>query len=131
MDIRKATREVRLERWAEILRDRQASGMSITAWCETNGVDRQRYFYWQKKLRGLACEALEKRRGGAVDAVEGTTEFAEYRPMEIEAVSMTEVRREASSPAVVIHLACGKMEIYSGADRETIRSAVQALRELC
>ena len=44
MDIRKATREVRLERWAEILRDIQASGMSITAWCETNGVDRNGTF---------------------------------------------------------------------------------------
>jgi hypothetical protein len=128
MDMRKVTREVRLERWAEILRERQASGKSITAWCEANGMDRQRYFYWQRKLRGLACEALAKREGGAV---EGTTEFAEYRPMEIAAVAMTEGTREAACPAIVIHLALGKMEIYSGADRETIDSTLQALRGLC
>lgn len=48
------TREVRLERWAEILREGQASGQSITAWCAANGVDRQRYFYWQRRLRELA-----------------------------------------------------------------------------
>lgn len=52
--MRQMTREVRLERWAEILREGQASGQSITAWCAANGVDRQRYFYWQRRLRELA-----------------------------------------------------------------------------
>jgi transposase-like protein len=58
MDMRKVTREVRLTKWAEIIREQKASGQSIHAWCAANDVDKQRYYYWQRQLRESACENL-------------------------------------------------------------------------
>lgn len=58
MDTRVAAREVRLRQWAEIMRERTASGQSISAWCESHGIRRQQYFYWQRKLREAACSEL-------------------------------------------------------------------------
>jgi transposase-like protein len=58
MDMRKVAREVRLTKWSEILRAQQASGQTIQTWCEANGIDKQQYHYWQRKLRESAIESL-------------------------------------------------------------------------
>jgi transposase-like protein len=49
------THEVRLRHWAEVVREQKASGQSIKVWCETEGIPRHQYFYWQRKLREAAC----------------------------------------------------------------------------
>lgn len=61
MDTRAVAHEVRLREWAEIMRQRTASGLSIKAWCEAHGIGRQQYFYWQRKLREAACSELSGR----------------------------------------------------------------------
>lgn len=63
MDMRKVAREVRLSKWAEIIREQKASGQSIHVWCAENGVTKQQYFYWQRQLRGIACESLATQSG--------------------------------------------------------------------
>jgi len=54
MDMRRATREIRMQHWAGILHERQTSGQSIRAWCQTNGVVEKTYHYWKRKLRESA-----------------------------------------------------------------------------
>jgi hypothetical protein len=44
--------------WTQFIRDCQASGLSVRAFCESAGVLESRYYYWQKKLRDSACELL-------------------------------------------------------------------------
>ena len=58
MDARKVAQEVRLAQWAEKIREQKNSGLNIRAWCADQGIARQQYFYWQKKLRELACQEL-------------------------------------------------------------------------
>lgn len=53
---RMATRQIRLQQWAEIIRDRQASGMKINEYCQTHGITRDAYFYWLRKVREAALE---------------------------------------------------------------------------
>lgn len=55
MNTRQVTHEVRLRHWMKAIGERQRSGLSISAWCEANDVNRQQYFYWQRKLREMAC----------------------------------------------------------------------------
>jgi hypothetical protein len=72
MDARKMAREVRLTEWSEIIREQKTSGQSIKAWCAANGIAKQRYFYWQRQLREVACEQLtvrEERRTAASSPV--------------------------------------------------------------
>jgi putative transposase len=66
MKAREMASAYRLEQWAQRIRDQKASGQSIQAWCDANGIHRQRYFYWQRKLRALACEQL----AGVTDGME-------------------------------------------------------------
>jgi len=60
MNTRDIAIEYRLAHWAGIMREREESGLSIKAYCERSGFHENSYFYWQKKLRETACEALAK-----------------------------------------------------------------------
>mgnify|MGYP000908526220 FL=1 len=58
MDIQKVTAEYRLSQWAQVMQAQQASGQNIKDFCQTTGISRNAYFYWQKKLRKVACREL-------------------------------------------------------------------------
>lgn len=58
MEIRKSTTGYRLEQWAQITAQRTQSGQSIADFCQSEGISRSRYSYWQRKLREAACEEL-------------------------------------------------------------------------
>lgn len=60
MDTQKAAAEYRLSQWAQVIQARLDSGQSIKDFCETAGISRNAYFYWQKKLREAACTELAK-----------------------------------------------------------------------
>ena len=58
MDTRNIAAEYRLSLWAERIQARMRSGQSIKAFCETEGLTRNTYFYGQRKLRAVACVDL-------------------------------------------------------------------------
>lgn len=65
MDTRKVTAEYRLAKWAEIIKTRQEKGQSIQEYCEAEGISRNAYFYWQRKLRETACTELARCKSAA------------------------------------------------------------------
>ena len=54
----KVTAEVRLAHWAQTIRDKNESGLSVEKFCEERGIGRDSYFYYQKKLRARATYEL-------------------------------------------------------------------------
>jgi len=60
MNTQKVAKEYRLSQWAQVIQAQQASGQSIKDFCESKGIRRNKYFYWQKKLRSEACTELAK-----------------------------------------------------------------------
>jgi len=67
--------EYRLSHWAGIMREREESGLSIKEFCKNAGFHENRYFYWQKRLRALACEELAPIQGSPTSVV--PTKFTE------------------------------------------------------
>ncbi len=53
-EIRSITKNMRLSQWADVIRDRKASGQSITAYCSEHNISRNSYFYWQKEIKKAA-----------------------------------------------------------------------------
>ena len=51
MNTQKIAKEYRLSQWAQIIQARKESGKSVKDFCEDAGVNRNAYFYWQRKLR--------------------------------------------------------------------------------
>ena len=58
MDTQKVTTQYRLSQWAKIIQARQESGQNIKGFCQVMGISKSQYFYWQRKLRNMACTEL-------------------------------------------------------------------------
>ena len=56
MNTREIAKEYRLSHWAQVVRERAESGLSIKAYCKRAGCHEAVYYYWQRKLREAACE---------------------------------------------------------------------------
>jgi transposase-like protein len=48
-------KEYRLTHWAQIIKERKESGLSIRAFCKKAGYHENNFFYWQRKLREEVC----------------------------------------------------------------------------
>ena len=60
MNTQKVAAEHRLSQWAQVIQRRLDSGQNIKDFCQTEGISKNTYFYWQKKLREATCTELEK-----------------------------------------------------------------------
>jgi transposase-like protein len=58
MNTREIAVEYRLSHWAQIMRERQESGLSIKEFYKRAGIHPNVYFYWQRRLREAACREL-------------------------------------------------------------------------
>lgn len=61
MDTKKVAAEYRRSQWAQVMQARVDSGQTIKDFCEAEGISRNAYFYWLKKLRESACTELVKK----------------------------------------------------------------------
>ncbi|WP_041272552.1 IS66 family insertion sequence element accessory protein TnpA [Desulfitobacterium hafniense] len=97
MDTQKVASEYRLSKWAQVIQTRLDSGQSIQDFCQSAGISRNSYFYWQRKLREVACTELLKTQepqtlapGGWVQlASTQTPPAAETLVIEIKGCSIT------------------------------------------
>ena len=58
MNTRDIAAEYRLTHWAQVMKERADSGISIRKYCKNAGIHENTYFYWQRKLREAACSEL-------------------------------------------------------------------------
>ena len=54
---RAATREIRLLQWQEIFHDRKESGLTVKDYCQSHGITKDSYYYWQKVAREAVIAA--------------------------------------------------------------------------
>lgn len=54
MDTKLATKQIRLQQWAEIIRDCRTSGLQVKDYCSQHGISRDAYFYWLRKVKEAA-----------------------------------------------------------------------------
>ena len=98
----------RVQIWAERIAECRGSGLSVREWCRDNEISEKTYYYWQKKLyQQMVCTAEQ-------------VSFAEI-PRAVQTDRCGEVTAKISMPGASV-------EIYPGADAETIRGIIEALR---
>jgi len=52
------TRQVHLQEGASMLKACSKSGMSVKAWLRENGISRDKYYYWKRKLKDICLDEL-------------------------------------------------------------------------
>lgn len=121
MNTREIANEYRMSQWTQRITEQKASGQSIHKWCETNGIKRNQFFYWQKKLREAVCQeliptALVKREEGSVP--EGW------------AICAAEAS-EAESKALAIKIGNYQVMADKSVDEELLAKVCRVLSSIC
>ncbi|MDD2600775.1 MAG: hypothetical protein PHV32_07240 [Eubacteriales bacterium] len=118
MDTRQVAKDVRLAHWAELLRERRDSGLSVRCYCEEQGINEKTYYYWQHRLRETACERLTSHEQSIPESPHN--EMATFAALPVSSCK--------NSGNIVIHLNGTEVEIHSGADPAAIDAVLRVLR---
>ncbi|EHQ91977.1 IS66 family insertion sequence element accessory protein TnpA [Desulfosporosinus youngiae] len=120
MDTREATRNYRLNQWTEIVRECRSSGQTVAVWCAENSIIPRNYYYWLKKVRTAACEALP-----SLQPENNSIVPVSFPLDQVNRVSPQSI--ESSSPAIVVRMDAIILEIHNTASIELIENTLRAL----
>jgi transposase-like protein len=109
MDTRLATTQIRLANWANIIKARNESGLTIKEYCSQNGLSKGAYFYWLRKLRTAALES------------EGE------RFIELQAPAQ-EVEPVTNEGSVIVELGSARIHVSDSSARDTFAMILEVLR---
>ena len=56
-----------LKKWAAIIKECRSSGMKILQWLEINNISKDKYYYWQSKLKETCIDTLERQAATFVE----------------------------------------------------------------
>ena len=114
-----AKNRIRMEQWTALIRDCKSSGMKVEAWCAANGVSRDSYYYWLRKIRKAAIEQNEPHD---VPAKSTTVTFNR-----LELPGMV----QQTQPSVTLKLPSAILEITNDISLQTLEAVLLALKETC
>ncbi len=112
-----------LKLWLSRIRDCRASGQTVSCWCEHNGVGIKSYYYWMRKIKREAFDALpEKQKIKAPVSPSTNTFFAELPKHR---------KAPTEDTAVLIRFGATILEIQNGAEKATIEHTLRIIKSLC
>lgn len=115
--------QLRLQQWAKIIADCQASDMTVVAWCEANNINIKSYYYWLRKVRNHTLEHMPQ--------------LTENLPVPTEDDPVTFKRLDVQTPvpeaaaAVIIRLPNATVEVNEGTSQQTVQAVLTALQAVC
>ena len=59
MDTRLATTNIRIQQWTAVIKEKAESGLTVDEYCEQNGLSRNAYYYWLRRVRNAALESAQ------------------------------------------------------------------------
>lgn len=118
-----ATHNQQLSVWIQRIRECKESSQTVTAWCAENNISLKSYYYWMRKIKREAFDALPQERKPRVPSeVSPATVFAEISKSSTVLTSGT---------AVILRIGETAVEIQNGADAVTIENVLRILHTLC
>lgn len=106
--ISEVKQEYRLQQWSRMLLERQESGLSVKEWCLEQGISEHSYYYRLRRLRQMACTALEQ-----------------TQPMQLAEVPLAP-KAEDTHAKLRLTTKAGTLEIMD-ADRSVLDQVLQAM----
>ncbi|MBU8763807.1 hypothetical protein KM868_09895 [Micrococcus luteus] len=99
--------EQRQYEWTERIRDYRASGLSMSAWCEAQGLTLHQLKYWLRKI----------------DSSQPCSSSPSFIPVT--------VSPRSSSSSLTLRIGPASLDVQTGFSPELLRQVVQALEALC
>ena len=100
--------------------EHQQSGLSIKAWCKEKGISEGQFYYWLKIIREESLVQAGTR------AIANTNQFVELKT---EAQSLPNTQ---NSLCATVTLESGfELDVYNGADEQTLKSLIRLVGSRC
>jgi putative transposase len=124
MTTREMATQYKMAQWAQIMQERTASGQSIRGYCEANGITRQVYFYWQRKLREAAAQQL---------AAAAEPEKVQHAlvPKGWAQACIAEERTPEQAGSLTVRVGGAEIEVRQGFDEVLLASVIKTLSQSC
>jgi transposase-like protein len=121
LEIREVTHNYRLSKWTEIIRECRSSGQTVVSWCSEHNINEKSYYYWLKRVRTAACEALPATNPKSNSIV----------PIEITSLSPRSktVDRRASAD-ITLNFGSITLELHNTASSALIENTLRALQNV-
>lgn len=116
--VTKVRKYMKREQWKTLIKECRSSGMTVTAWCNLNGICEQTYYRNLKKLREELCENLPV----PCQAPEKPVPFKKLEVMS---------PLPDTKAAVIIRLPNATLEVNEGASQQTVQAVLLALQSVC
>lgn len=109
MGARELKHQAMVAEWAEKIKACRSSGQAVKKWCKEHGIASSTYYTWEREVLETAGKALAEETTGIIAL-----------PME----------RETENKGIAARIEAGgvTVEIEKGADAETIRAIIEAVR---
>ena len=121
MDTQKVKRQYRMNQWIEIIRQCRSSGQTVANWCAENNINPKTYYYWLRRVRIAACEALP-----VIDSNESTIVPVTLPGFLPTASPSTPVMAGSNTP-LILRLGSATLELRNEASPELIAHTLKAL----
>jgi transposase-like protein len=118
LEAQEAKRQYRLTQWIKIIQQCRSSGQTVSAWCAENSINAKSYYYWLRRVRMAACEALPVNSSNESSIV--PIAFPVSLPKEVRSIP-------SSAVPIVLRLGSATVEIHNGTSPELIAHTVKAL----
>ena len=118
MNVQEVRDHVRIQEWVELIKERNASGMTIREWCESKGLSENQYYYWLRKIRRTACTTLESRSDLALQFKGEPQTFAQINVM-------PEACPTGRDTGISIHLKHADIHIGGGVSRRQLETVMK------
>jgi hypothetical protein len=120
-----ATHDYNMSLWINRIKECRASGLTVNRWCEQNNIGLKNYYYWMRKIKREAFDALPAERK------EYATSTADSAVPVFTKIDLVADNRINSAAGVIIKLNGIEIVVQDGASETVIRNTLLAIRSLC
>ena len=126
-----AKQNYQIKKWQGLIKEYQESGMKLGDWCSSNGVSKDKYYYWLSKVRAkyydVAVKQLQSQDSGAnadiSKAGNNGNAFVEISPDMV-----NEAFKQAHMPVAIVQKDNIRIEIMPNASASFIRQLLTAVQ---
>jgi len=113
-----------MQEWLQQIQECQQSGLSISEWCNTNGINTKTYYFRRRRVREELLEGAESI---------GALALSNIQPEKIETPVFAAIptsKMNSLATAATVHVGTYIAEINNGADLETVDGVLRTLSSL-
>lgn len=116
-----------LSKWADIVKTCKSSGMKTSEWLAQNNISKDKYYYWQRKVKDACLESMQMEQTTFVELPVEVPQVNAHMPVIKKATikAETELTVENTIPVATLKLNAISLDIYDNASPQFIKSLAE------